>query len=248
MKDQSAGKPRYRHLAETLIERVERGVYPVGSSLPSEQELCSEFGVSRFTIREALRLLSSRRYLRRRQGSGSEVISADPRGGYHLGVRSLSELFGYGADTRLTLENIRIVEADAELAAFLGRPPGRSWLISEGVRRARDGDPINFSRIYLHEDYLAAAPDLPGLSAPVHRMLEARYGANIVEVTRKIAAEPFPADAGAALGAAPGAMAIRVTGRYLDDADRPLIVSIDWHPAERFTYFMRFKRDDAEES
>lgn len=123
-KHRDAGKPRYRHLAETLIGRVERGVRPVGASLPSEPALCDEFGVSRFTIREALRRLSSRRYLRRRQSSGSEVISADPHGGFRYSISALSGLFEYPADTRLALKNIEIVEADAALARARPAVPG----------------------------------------------------------------------------------------------------------------------------
>ena len=44
-------------MARTLRKEIVDGVYPVGSQLPTEHELCERFEVSRYTIREALRRL-----------------------------------------------------------------------------------------------------------------------------------------------------------------------------------------------
>ncbi len=52
-------KPLYQQVKERLEERIRTLEYPKGSKLPSEKELCDEFGVSRITIRQALDLLES---------------------------------------------------------------------------------------------------------------------------------------------------------------------------------------------
>jgi GntR family transcriptional regulator len=216
----------------------------VGGTLPTEQELTAEFGVSRHTVREALRVLSTQRYVRRRQGSGSEVISDAPKATYRHSMRSLSELFEYAADTRLEIGRTAVILSDDALAGELGRLPGRRWLMADGVRRARGGDPISFTRIFIHEDYAALEPELRGLSGPIYRTIEARFGVRVEEVAQEIAAEPFGPEAAAALGVEPGAMAVRIIRRYLDETDQPLIVSISWHPAETFSYAMRLRRED----
>lgn len=48
---------RYLQVARTLRKEIVDGVYPVGSQLPTEHELCQRFSVSRYTVREALRRL-----------------------------------------------------------------------------------------------------------------------------------------------------------------------------------------------
>ena len=48
---------RYATVAKVLSEAIGTGRYPVGSVLPNELELAVEFGVSRSTIRAALREL-----------------------------------------------------------------------------------------------------------------------------------------------------------------------------------------------
>ncbi|GAA4436020.1 GntR family transcriptional regulator [Actinokineospora soli] len=49
--------PLHVRLADELRRRIARGVLPVGSALPSETQLCAEFGASRGTVRQALAAL-----------------------------------------------------------------------------------------------------------------------------------------------------------------------------------------------
>ena len=51
---QIAGQPRYAQVAQALIEDIQAGRYPVGTLLPTEQELCRQFDISRHTVREAM--------------------------------------------------------------------------------------------------------------------------------------------------------------------------------------------------
>jgi len=44
----------YLQVARTLKEEIVGGVYPVGSQLPTEDDLCERFSISRYTVREAL--------------------------------------------------------------------------------------------------------------------------------------------------------------------------------------------------
>lgn len=65
---------------ETAIEEAIRsGDLAQGEKLPSEMELCAQFGVSRTVMREALRMLSARGLLRIEKGRGIFVslLSAD---------------------------------------------------------------------------------------------------------------------------------------------------------------------------
>ncbi len=59
----------YKH----LLYSIHFGFYPSGSSLPSVVELCKSFGVSRSTIRSALKMLEEERYISRTQGRSAIV-------------------------------------------------------------------------------------------------------------------------------------------------------------------------------
>src|SRR2546429_7321483 len=68
-------RPRAVRVRDELSQRIDRGVLPAGSRLPSEPALAIELGVSRATLREALRALESEGLIRRMWGSGTFVTT-----------------------------------------------------------------------------------------------------------------------------------------------------------------------------
>jgi len=66
--------PIYRQLADVLKSRIGDGVYPPNRKIPSEAALCSEFDVSRNTVRAALRILAGLGMVRPVVGRGVFVI------------------------------------------------------------------------------------------------------------------------------------------------------------------------------
>lgn len=68
--------PLYYQVQHTISQRIARGEYPPGTQLPSEGELGRELGVSRVTVREALRVLAQENMLVKMQGRGTFVADA----------------------------------------------------------------------------------------------------------------------------------------------------------------------------
>jgi GntR family transcriptional regulator len=60
-------------LRDDLLEEISNSKLPPGAKLPTEGELAKHFGVSRATVREAVRGLVEAGYVTRRRGSGSYV-------------------------------------------------------------------------------------------------------------------------------------------------------------------------------
>lgn len=68
--------PLYKTIYLEIKQGIKEGIYPVGSFLPTETELCAQFRASRTTIRKAVGTLSNEGYLSIRQGRGTEVLQA----------------------------------------------------------------------------------------------------------------------------------------------------------------------------
>lgn len=64
-------------VVESLADSIVSGAIPPGSALPVEPELCEAFGVSRITIREAVKSLEAKGLVRARQGSGTTVTPSE---------------------------------------------------------------------------------------------------------------------------------------------------------------------------
>ena len=71
--DTESYSPLYRQLMHKLRSDIASGVYPVHSRIPSEQELCETYQVSRVTVRKALAELTQEGLLNRQQGKGTFV-------------------------------------------------------------------------------------------------------------------------------------------------------------------------------
>jgi GntR family transcriptional regulator len=63
--DRESPVPYYEQLFAILRDRVRSGGFPTDERLPSEQELCREFGLSRATVRQTLQKLETEGYARR---------------------------------------------------------------------------------------------------------------------------------------------------------------------------------------
>ncbi len=62
-------------IEDQLLDSIKKGVFPVGSLLPSESKLVEIFNVSRGVIRESLLLLSAKSIIEIHKGKGAVVIN-----------------------------------------------------------------------------------------------------------------------------------------------------------------------------
>lgn len=235
-----------RSVLHALQGEIAAGNPAVGRLLPGEHELCARFGVSRHTVREALRDLANLGLVDRRQGSGTRVISAMPRGRYVQSMRTLEELRQYASDTR---HIIRTLNTSADLtgaeADAVGAKPEERWVRIEGTRI--DGEEAICATVVLvHWRFTPLLDDVSQYAetGTIYGLVEQRSGERIASAEQEISAQPMPQAAARALGEREGAPALLFIRRYLDAADRPMVCSLNWHKADRFTYRMRLRRDD----
>lgn len=118
------GPPAYQALAEKLRDRILSGELAPGQRLPIEPELSAEYGVSRSTVREALRVLASQNLIATSRGvlGGSFVAHPQPNQISGYLQRSLTLLTGArtpGISIEDLLEARELLEVPAAgLAAF----------------------------------------------------------------------------------------------------------------------------------
>ena len=71
--------PLYFQLQEILRDKIQNGVWKPGEHLPSEEELCAEYNVSRVTVRNSLSRLSAEGLIERAAGKGTIVAKPKVR-------------------------------------------------------------------------------------------------------------------------------------------------------------------------
>src|SRR5512143_2307876 len=93
-----------------------------GERLPSEPDLARRLGVSRATLREAMRTFEVQGLIRRRQGSGTFVVGRVPVIEAGLEVLESLETMAVRLGLEVSVSDLHVekVPADAETAAGLG--------------------------------------------------------------------------------------------------------------------------------
>ncbi|MGI5215422.1 GntR family transcriptional regulator [Plantactinospora sp. CA-290183] len=114
--------PKYLRVLNTLRERIENDTYAPGAALPSESQLCTEFGVSRPTVLKALGILKQDGWIESQQGRGSFVRGRPPSGRTSPAyARDAVELDETG---EVEVLHVGPVLASARIAAELNIPEG----------------------------------------------------------------------------------------------------------------------------
>lgn len=136
-----------RELAETLRSRIIDGEFEPGARLPSETAISEAYGISRVTVRTALKLLESQGLVNVRHGSGTYV--ADFGGLVRSGLqelRSISETIReMGFTARMERHRMEQRRATAEEAAKLAIDPDTDVI---SIQRSILGDDIVMAYSY----------------------------------------------------------------------------------------------------
>jgi GntR family transcriptional regulator len=154
--DRRRAEPLWHQTEMALRALIEKGEWTTGTQIPNEDRLCTLLGVSRITVRHALRNLEDAGLLRREHGRGTFVRSATVVAGVR-GLTSFTEemrTLGLSVGTRVL--DARMINATEEIADALEISMGDDVV---QLRRLRLG---NSMPIGIQTAHLPAAR-VPGL-------------------------------------------------------------------------------------
>jgi GntR family transcriptional regulator len=232
------GRRLWSSIREELAQRIASGKMPPGSQLPPEPALATGFGVSRATLREALRSLEEDGFLTRTRGAGT-FVTHRPRLRNNLDVN-----FGVtdairGAGMEPGSEAIQVFErpASPEIARRLAIPPGAPIVVVERVRTA-DRRPVVYSQDMMPSAVVGDRSDLlDRLSGrSIYEYLERDRG---IVVHHGVASfRPIKADRTVAgrLRVIKGALLLYIRQVDYDDQGRPVLLSDEYHLADAFEF------------
>jgi GntR family transcriptional regulator len=233
---------RYSTLARALIADVESGRYAVGDRIPTEAELQQRFGVSRHTVREALRELKNQGMLAAHPGIGTVVRAKSGGARFGQGVSTLRELIQFVEATRMHVAGQRELIADREWTARLDCKAGQQWIEASVLRHVPpEAVPIARLFIYLRPEHRDVVELIDRSEHPVFHLIERHHGVRVAEVRQEIVAVTLDARTGRLLRAPAGAPALQITRHYYDAQDRVMMVSVGQYPSDRFSHTTKLR-------
>jgi GntR family transcriptional regulator len=234
--------PLYHQIVQEMKQRIERGELAPGMPLPSERELCDQYGVSRPTVRQATQELINEGLLERRRGVGTYV--AQPKIQHQLGsVLGFSERMqreGRQPSARV-LEHMICAAADVndEIRTQLGLALHTRVLRLVRLRLA-DDEPLLIETVHLPLDRFPGLDQVNFGTRSLYRTLRESFGVEITQLRETL--EPVvlkPSDA-LLLDTEAGrpAMLTRIT--TYDQTGQVLECTFSLARADRCQYYIEF--------
>ena len=229
---------RYAGIAARLRERIRSGACPPGTRLPTERDLALEFGVTRVTIRRALRLLEEERLLRRLQGSGT-YVSPQPSRRIPLMIDYTRSMRDHAPRLKRALLTRAWKPAGPDEASALELEPDARILFAERIDTL-EGEPVAWDRAFIPEPF-AHALDARKLERVDFLETWSRAAHFRIGACRQTI-EAVAADAANArhLRLKPGRPLLRSTEVYLSDNRRPAGLFISQYHPDRMCIASRF--------
>lgn len=231
--DRRRPEPLWHQAEQALRALIADGTWTDGTQLPNEGRLSEMLGVSRITIRHALRNIEESGLLRREHGRGTFVRSSTVIAGVRGLTSFTQEMAGLGLVVGSRVLEMARRPATTEIADALEIRAGDPVVV---IRRLRSGNnqPIGIQTACLPA---ARVPDLAGRTEPIdslYDLLRNRY-----DIAPKVAREIYrlgsvddPADA-ALLELPPGSPAF-VVQRITSDAAGPFEFTVSIMRGDRY--------------
>lgn len=236
--------PLHLKVYEALHGRIANGTLRPGTQLPTENELVSEFGVSRGTARQAVTRLVHEGLVERTAGRGTFV--SDRRLMY--ASRSLlgftEQIRATGREPSSSLINVGPEAASAYAEEFDFGPNVSTVLSIERVRNA-DAEPVALEHLVVPLPRFAGLKDLDLEKVSIYDTLEELFGVHLRVGDFLLDVEDFSDRQAPLLHEAAGTPGFLMHGMVFDQDDRAIVGVRSYYRRSKYSFSFSIPREAA---
>ncbi len=227
---------------QAIQEAIKQGKFPAGSQMPPEMELLQMMGISRTTLREALRILEEQRLIRKRRGLGTFVMERAivKDMSQNFGITEMISQAGYAPGTRDF--NIHLDEPSKIVSEKLEIPDSSMTVVIERVRTANQ-TPVVWTRDIMPQEYLDGwMPTINELNQrSIYECLEEYTNIRIVGGIASFNPVQANRDIAEKLNIQRNDLLLLIDQVDLDQAQRPVLYSAEYHLTDKFNFIIHRK-------
>ncbi|MCM3709885.1 GntR family transcriptional regulator [Sporosarcina luteola] len=238
-------KTDHRHLYVQVIERlkedIDSGVFKENERFPSEFELARTLGVSRATLREALRVLEEEKVIVRKHGVGTFV---NPRPLFTSGIEQLSSVSSMICDAGMVPGTIFMeVQEDLpndEMVGKFGCDENDSLVTIKRVRTA-DGEPVVYCIDHVLSKNLDGGSDVI-LNESIFDLIEKSGQIRIAQAVANIEPVGYDDEASSILRCGVDIPLLVLLQHHYSEEGEMVLYSKNYFRADKFSFHVVRKR------
>lgn len=230
----------YTQLVEILKKKILSEEWPVGAQIPTEEDLCKIYDVSRSTVRTAILELVRQGYLTRHQGKGTFVCKKIISTGLTV-LTSFKQLMleeGLNFSTKLLVRTMIMPTDDLDIKLNI---PENKHVIYIKRLRSVENEPVLVKETYVPYHICPALLHEDVENNSVFELLESKCGIKITRAESYIEITYINKEEGELLGLPEGSAALLFTQQFYSN-DNLVKYTRTVKRSDRFRFFIEVER------
>lgn len=187
--DRFSQEKLYLQLTRIFLNQIISGQWDHGRQIPTESELCQAYGVSKITVRQAIKNLVADGYLLKIQGKGTFVRNSIQPSGFAMKTRFTEDMFGKEVHVEREVM-ARDVRSGMDTAREYLKTHEEIYRIVS--QRVVEGEPISLDESFIPVAMLPGALDLDFSNRSLLSMLQERGTTKIYKIVQTVEIAPVP--------------------------------------------------------
>ena len=217
--DRESQQKLYVQIYTIIKEKIEKGDWPAGTQIPTEDELCKTYDVSKATVRIAISELGRDGFLVRKQGKGTFVTYSMPHLGVDMKTRLTENMFGEGVKVKKEILVKGVKAPSDEIKEYLKTGEDVYYVL---CKRVVDGEPA-----YLEESFfpLFMFPDIEAediCQTSFYQLAQENASMKIAKVIQTIEVTEISGDAADILKVKSGSAALLMHRLIVSSSGTPI--------------------------
>lgn len=187
--DRDSLQKLYVQMFTILKEKIETREWPNGSQIPTEDELCRTYDVSKATVRNAVAELVRSGYLRKQQGKGTFVIHPLHDLGVTMKTKLTEDMFGEGVQAKKEVVAKGLREASEDMRTIMrinDSDSGENPLYYILCKRVVNGETAYLEESYVRVSVLPGIEDEDICRKPFYEVIQEKGEQKIFKVVQTI--------------------------------------------------------------
>lgn len=230
----------YMQLYEIIRKKIENNEWAIGSQIPTEQELCKMFNVSRATVRTAILELTRHGFLKRQQGKGTFICKTATSDGL-LMITSFREfLFDKNVtfDTKILAQTIMVPPDNFDLKIEF--PQDKRVIYVKKLHTVND-DPVLLQESFIPQHICPLLLEEDLINNSLYEIFEKNCGIKITKIKTFFELASLKEDESKLLKLAKGSPSILLT-QQIFSGDTPIMFTRSMKGSNKITFSMDLER------